>query len=225
MSRFASQENYDNVSPISKTLEPGTVQKVTLAKAEYGKTTKKQTEYIKLIYESYEPVEGLDNPKQPAGNKNFQYCENTFWLTDKCLAIKNEKGKLSFLSITNHLYQLAATLGLKDKWDEKMNEVDDGEELAEAIEQILSNKPVMASIAGTWESFETEEGTRDYCRPSVSNLYGFANPEDSKGVANLVKFVSQKMSEGSWIRDTRVPRETTSETPVTPETTSVQTDW
>lgn len=223
MSRFSSQENYDNVSPIAKTLQPGTVEKVTLAKAEYGKTTQKQTEYIKLVYEAYEPTEGLDNPKQPAGNKNFQYCENTFWLTDKCLAVKNDKGKLSYLSITNHLYQLAATLGIKDQWDAAMNTVDNGEELAETIEKYLANKPVMAAIAGTWQSWETEQGTAEFCKPSVVNLYGFANPEDPKGVQNLVKYVQQKMDAGTWIRDERVPK--------TPETTNsnveagVETDW
>lgn len=218
MSRFVSNKTEQELNApvgVAKQIKAGTTCLGSIEKVEFKEVGQNNTPLIELYFQAAEESEGLKNEKQPCGNPSYQYCKNTFWLTDKTLALDGN------YNIVNWLATLAGTLGEREAWDEVVGEATNNEELAEAIETFFIGKEFVGAIQGEWKTINLGEKDIDFCEPFLSHSYFAANKDVQESVDKLNEFVTRRMEEGKWLKDSRVAVET----PVETTTETVETGW
>lgn len=188
----------------SKMLSPG-VHKVTLCNPSISDAGKG---WLKIICEAVEPTEGLNNPKQPCGNTNYQYCETSFSLSPNVLVLNGNINPAAFLG------NIAMTLGMQEEWDSATNEEMSNEELLEAID-MLCGKEILLAIGG---DIETMEDGGIWTRPRIAKERKLimADPSGEKAEV-LIKYVKDQVEKGEWVKSAVIEEEKIVKEEVFPE--------
>lgn len=157
-----------------KSIKPG-VEQAKISSIEYFESSQKKTPGLRMILET-KPVDGLtDENNNPMGQK----ATATMWLSEGAWDIDGAnwctKARLTIL---------ADKLGLTKEFDAISS--DSAEGFVNEVAKLFVGKAARFAFGGEWQTFEGDNGTIKFIRPSlltfgfVESLKDVPNDEDTK---------------------------------------------
>jgi hypothetical protein len=174
-SSTASSKN-EQKAYISARIPAASVTDVELGKAEFFKSTEKQTPGVNLIWVAVEPTEGLEIEKHPVDSsmKDRQYASQGFWLTESAMDETKASSLPKFLNILAE--RLGGEPGLA-AWQAIAATAESDEDYVEKIEKYFVGKPFAGLFIGEKKSYTDKEGNTKPFTESFLNFWGtFARP-------------------------------------------------
>jgi len=210
------QEIVAETKSAGKWLTPAEAYVLKIKKLHYFESSKKETPGFNLILESA-PVEGLE-PFERVLNKGTefeeslnmtgQYCETTFYITEKTMVLD------ATWAVLNRFCHMADVLGLREQFDDANDNASTPKEIVEAWSKVFEGQKAAFIIRG--EEQEMTDGDI-ITRPEMSTMGAdFIAPADEIGRLKTIVEEAKQRNSGAFIKKLQVV-----EAPTVPQTE----DW
>jgi len=194
---FSPQGNAEEKTAVvypSKYLQHGKEHIGSIEHVELGRSSQKQTPFIKLTFVASNPTENLNNNYHPVpALSKHQYAEKTFYITERAMDPKN------LSSLARYLRLIARNVnGSEDAWDGIAKQLTSLEEYQEAISNYFGGLEFAALIdCELWNSIDKnglhKENSKSVLRVRGSFARSVSNVEELRlSVKNLITAATEK---------------------------------